>query len=286
MAKASTSTVLNVAIATFNSKERKDIRETLRRWAQESALGQRILANLRRERFLSKESMAELLKVFLYRGEAGSEQWERLRQDYVSVCRRLVLQGGLVPSGCQPTLIGRAVPLARLVNGVLDALQGQLVLRDHVQSFVDDLLAKPSPRIGGVQAKWPMARYASWVTWDPDNSGNDPFHFCGKGSAIIIAANLGLPWSYEYYNPSLVLLVCQKPNKCYLVRPTVADAADHEYFQPPDPLVGSDHGWTVPWPAATISSFGGHTKLKARPEALHAPIAFSCLVADKIRMVK
>lgn len=274
------------ALSTFSVSDQKAIERVLRGWARVSSLGPRVVANLRKERFLSSTDLRSLLQVFLRHSQLRQINWDSVKKDYVVACRGLSLRGGDVPRRALPKLIGRAIPPDRLINNVLDALQGKLVLRSHINDFVHDVLTSPSPIIEGDQANWPMARYASWVTWDDSASGNNPFGFAVTGEAIEVAACLGLPWSYVNPNPSLVLLVCDRPDECRLKRPTISDAADHEYFEPPDLLRGGNHGWTMPWQSPTVTSTGREVTLISRPEALHSPITFKHLRTTMLRIVK
>ena len=272
--------VFEQALATFPSASQDLILQAMAAWSTADALGPRVVANLRKERFLSVAHMRELLAVLLDHGTREPVDWAALRRAYISTCWQRSLEGNEVLLEPRPSMIGRAVTRDRFVRQVFDAFNDRpprSVTLSQVEEFIDDLLTSPDPEIPIEKAGWLMSRRASWVTWNEHDPGGDPFSFGRTGTSIEVAACLGLKWNRLGPNPPLVLIVCERPDACALLRPTVADAADYEYFTPPDPALGDAHGWTMPWPPGEIQPPLTSATVRARPEAIHGPIELRCL---------
>ena len=253
--------------ADLNGHQEKDvIIACLAQWARSSSLGHRIYVNLERESFLPREGRIGLLTVF---SQSTSCDANTLRDRYVAACR-WSLRGGSIRGNVRPTRIGRAVARDRLVSYLWRRYRKSVfVTLANVRRFVD--------RIASQGVLYPeerhllMSEYPVWVTWDDvDPARGAPFQFGPSKQADCARANLGLV-SRRPREPRTLLLLVYKNQDIELMRPTVADAADHAYFEP---SLCSDYGRTVPWPKEIEPAA---CEVKPRPEALHEPVSFSLL---------
>jgi len=166
--------VFEQALATFPSASQDLILQAMAAWSTADALGPRVVANLRKERFLSVAHMRELLAVLLDHGTREPVDWAALRRAYISTCWQRSLEGNEVLLEPRPSMIGRAVTRDRFVRQVFDAFDDRpprSVTLSQVEEFIDDLLTSPDPEIPIEKAGWLMSRRASWVTWNEHDPG-------------------------------------------------------------------------------------------------------------------
>lgn len=246
-------------------------------WAASSRLGRVIVPNLRQlERLLPVPNMLEIIQVLLKnRGTSDGE----LANAYGLECRRHVLLGGPVDSSCAPALLGRAIDREEFIGRLHDMYGahkgGPFANRDVAADFVGRL--ELGDALSTAEKALLMSQFASWVTWS--EAGGTPFDFAFTHRAAHVLACLGLaPINRDPHRP-LLLLTYSASSVGVLYKPTVADAATYEYFQPP--LPGAAHGRTRPWPAAVASTIlGTDFDPVPRPEALHKPAAFEALLGS------
>jgi hypothetical protein len=263
--------VFEQALAQFPDDDQRKIREVLSRWSRETSLGARVDVNLRLERFLpAVPDMQKLLAVFL--GHAHTD-WKAFERAYEAACRQKSLRGGEVTLALLPQVLGRAIDRGAWENHLFQNHR-QLFANDRrrITRFVDTLLSMPGYALqGSAEGAAMMSHYAAWATWNRNDTTGDPFAFCTTGHGDQIRASLGLVSRRKGRSPELLLLVYERPAQQPLHRPTVADAAKYEYFRPPSPGQGDDHGWTVPWSPGELPAAWNVTSLPPQPEALHQP---------------
>lgn len=265
-------TAFDEALDSFDPPDRDTISNCLAAWAAADGLGRRVAGNLALERFLpARPEMRQLLAVFLRQPPLS---WDSVRHEYVAACRPISRRGGNVNLVPLPQWLGRAVDRSVWENYLLEHYAEEFTdSRTEVEQFVDELLSASGHVLNGNnQGGLPMSRYAAWVTWNDQDTSADPFAFSRGQNADQVRASLGLLDKSHGRSEHLLLFQFVRPAAQSLYRPTVADAADHEYFSPPPPASRGDHGWTVPWPAHKLPT--GYTPSDAppRPEASIDPV--------------
>ena len=254
------------AIVLFSSSAQSQIQAALKRWSTQDDLGREIVRNLNPlERFLPPDAMKVLLDAIR---KAHKLTVDQLILGYRDACYTQTMRGGSIKC-VPPTLVGRAVEKDIFVWFLFRSERKFFKIKANASDLVDRLLIgdKLTPKETGIL----MSQFAAWVTWN-DKGSADPFDFAAD--AFHVRACLGLDNKRRVDKP-LLLLVYSLAAGLSLVRPTVADAGLHSFFEPP-PIGIDEHGWTKTWPAKLA-----RTKTKAkpipRPEAIHSPVPLAYL---------
>lgn len=268
------------AVKSLPAADRQRLQRAMHQWSIGSHHGRRICPNIRNDRFIPLSSIRNLLSVIKDYGAAG---YDTLEAKYLQECYKHSLKGGAVRLNPAPSQIGRAVDKRVLINHLITEYLILFNSRSAVVDFVDRI-TRPGTAITHNEATALMSKYASWVTWNINNSSDDPFDFFRHGSADEVRAHLGLIVARKHASPHLLLLCYNRSIDIKLHRPTIADAGLHPYFRPPEPGE-SRHGWTVPWPPEEARHVGPDFVPEPRPEALHEPAPFG-LIRTPVRCLR
>jgi hypothetical protein len=257
----------------FSSVDWKDIGEILEGWSL-GGLGREIVRNIRvLERFLPVDCMEALLKTVLAcRGTSP----DVLEKAYQKECRNHVRRGG--PVKVHPVIVGCAVELEALRSRLRgDTYRAVFYNNEHIVDLFIDRLLTGVP-LSAVEMALPLSVYTAWATWDRDDLSADPFRFGIEADHI--RASLGLNPENWWSGKRLILLVYAPGSTVILIRPTVADAELHAYFEPPTPPEDR-YGLTKVWhfPAETNPPV-------PLPESVHAPAPMSTLDRARTRDIR
>jgi hypothetical protein len=250
------------AIAEFSEDERILIEEILSAWSANSRFGQRIVRNIERECFLSKDSMHEILAFILSNGKVVDNKREVFEKGYEELCYKHTLKGGQIEIK-RPKFLGAAVEYEILFKHLKDIyadLGDDLSIKDFIFS-----LQQANIKLSNDRKNIKLKKYNMWSTWD--EQGKNPFDYCITDKADEVRANMGL--KREDAKGELLLFIYTVPTNIELFRPTIADAGLSQYFEPP--VIVSVYGWTVTWPDdGTMEDYKEH--IKPRPECIHEAI--------------
>jgi hypothetical protein len=259
-----TKSTYEIALTRIAPDQREVIEKQLNEWSTATRVGRFVLDNITRERFLSAESMSDLLMVF-WRFGARPGGFS-LQEEYQKKCCEHVGEGGIAVPSPRPYYVGRAVEREYFAKWLVRAHGRYFRSERNARDFIRRLLLGDglSPR----EQQLTMSTYSAWVTWDHKGQRLPPFSFVRYDRAEEVRASLGLDAEQRFKGRWLLLLEYELRPDLVLHRPTVADAGLSEFFSPPPP--GSDaHGWTKPWPRGLCRIIDHEPEPK--PEAIHAP---------------
>lgn len=251
-------------------REDKRRAERAERRFSERAKGRHIVPNIRADRFLRKDALRKIAKMFALLADARVREFE---DHYRELCKTIVLKGGTVPERSVPSVLGRAVDHESWLADLSWDKTNPTLTYDKAKRLVErfmlghlttaDRLALP-----GVMT----SPYAAWVTWDRDSGGVRPaFAQFGDDDADSIRISLGLE-AEAMGDP--ILVINYRPRSIeQLFRPTVGDAGLHLRFFPP-PAHIKDFGLTRPWEDwPGKEGLGLAFSAEPMPEALHRKAA-------------
>ncbi|MDB4917883.1 MAG: hypothetical protein JWM95_5527 [Gemmatimonadetes bacterium] len=233
-----------------------------------------IASNLRQEHFLSGPSMRHLLRFFLGHLKTSPTS-DELKAAYKKYCDNRKFRGREVAKAKlkNVTDLGNAKEYDTLVGQIFSA--NPVLFRDRcaARSFLKKV--QDGRALSTSEKNVLLHQHMIWCTWSED--GTDPFQFATTSEADEVRAFLGLPAKLR---GRLVIMRYPRSKVSTLFRPTIIDAGDHEYFEPPPLTFG--FGLTKPWKPGDLPPTLKDLMIEPdrRPEALHKPVTFENVRAE------
>ncbi len=266
--------VFERALSQFSVTEQPIIRSRMQAWMEACRIGSVIVRNIDdKEHFLPESNMVLLLTAFL--NSHGKED-EDLSKEYLNACRlnNMKLAGGKIETEFEPNLLGKAVEYDIFAAYLRQATY--CTTEDEAEMLIDDLRDLSHTLTAG-QEKILLSQHLTWATCGLESLDAEPFSFMAHNNADLFRATLGLPYHFRSIR-GLILIVYHKPSDLEMYRPTVADAEQHAYFEPP-PKSETRCGFTKPWNPGTTGLPADEEEkiLKPRPECVHDPVEMANL---------
>jgi hypothetical protein len=257
--------------------QQKYINDCLNAWANSSALGRRVSANLKSELYIPPIAMVSLLNVFLDFWKTNKRftfkliYWNGLEDNFLNVCR----------TQCQQK--GQEVNKTKLPDFLWCARKRIVVkgwLRRKYPENADrilDALEKNALSTLQNRDRYYLVEYLQWSTWNetPNHTPDiSPFYFFADSNRLkeLLIASLAFPDIF-HDQEELWVFSYRKNEIKSLRKPTVADGDASDLF-----LVNSDSSDS--FGRTSFSLFRG----KALPELVHDSISFE--VIEQVRIAK
>jgi len=260
----------------IRNDERRALTALLRRWSAEPGRGRVLVANLTQlEHFMRAPTMRKLCRALLTLGP--TPDIVDLEVTYLKICHRLSGKGGpaRTPSGI---VLGRAVEERVLEKWLCEHYSARFATRAAAKRFIEKLVAGRPLKTG--EQKILMSTHRAWVTFDA-GSPRHPFWFVHLDAAAEVRVCLGLDPIPSQLGSRLLVFSYELPSGTDLVRPTIADAALFQFFQPP-PFTRTEYGETRPWPRQFVRrKLPRDYPIQSRPEALHDPVGFGGVIRTR-----
>lgn len=247
------------ALACLPADAQKAVADAFQQWLSASdPTFQQVQQNIAAETALAPADFVSLLQQFAAQLDDGLALTE-LQDAWRTACRRHQLKGKPIPSSACPVLLGRAkglddhaVAVAKASSGNLTKEQARKLLLKYAGLHnLDGFIVFLRETL--------LGNFLVWATFNPDDSGIDPFvRLPTTHPGICTALGLGHLATSE----TLVVLVWKHVDSGSppLHRPTVADAEDYPYYRP-CPNAGDVWGLTEPLAPNT-------DKLEPQPEVV------------------
>lgn len=172
----------------------------------------------------------------------------------------------------RPMTLGRAVEVDRFKTH----LEKEGVPDDDIDRVIDALITGNNENVW-LDDSWFATKHAAWVTWNDTSSQDFPFEFVTSPYPIKkLCANMGLLHTQSRLNH--YTMTYDFTHQIELKKPTVTDAALHDYFVVSDDP-DDNYGYTRPWHDDEVSHFV--SEVRARPEAVHLKVS---LTQQKLRL--
>ena len=228
------------ALAALRAEDRQAVEHELSTWTGDDDAP--VAENIRRETSLPHGVFVQLLAAFSAVLPTTVADGPDL---FDVVCRGYKLKGPSV-RGIPPRVLGRAVPMADLVEWLLGHPDlPPDIFEEELRHLIRLCAGRPEGITALLGGQVPLGRHVIWATFrNPDRNRSPFLPPLDTRAAVRTALGLGLkaleqPWVV------LVYLIPDSPRQG-IHMPTVADAGSYRYFSPVNDAAEEEHGWTKP----------------------------------------